>query len=99
MRALPWILGGGAGAFVAYHLYRGRDASRMPADSRNRAASSTDAASSPASGTSRPEPLPGRWVWPVGVWHDRKPEISDGYSSKRRSPTGELVAHGGVDIM
>jgi murein DD-endopeptidase MepM/ murein hydrolase activator NlpD len=38
-------------------------------------------------------------VWPVGVWHDRKPEISDGFTSKRRSPTGELVTHGGVDIM
>jgi murein DD-endopeptidase MepM/ murein hydrolase activator NlpD len=99
MRALPWILGGGAGALVAYHWYRGRDASRMPADSRNRAASSTDATSTSASEGAQPEPLPGRWGWPVGVWHDRKPEISDGYSSKRRSPTGELIIHGGVDIM
>src|SRR4051812_4281430 len=99
MRAFPWILGGGAGALVAYHWYRGRDASRVPADSHNSAASSTDVTSSSASEGSRPEPLPGRWVWPVGVWHDRKPEISDGYSSKRRSPAGELVTHGGVDIM
>ena len=24
------------------------------------------------------DPLPGRWVWPVGVWQGRKPEITDG---------------------
>jgi murein DD-endopeptidase MepM/ murein hydrolase activator NlpD len=99
MRALPWILGGGAGALAAYHWYRGRDASRMRADSRNTEASTTDTTSSSASDGSRPEPLPGRWVWPVGVWHDRKPEISDGFASKRRSPSGQVIPHGGVDIM
>ena len=45
-------------------------------------------------------PLPGRWVWPVGTWKGRAPEISDGFTGKRRSPTsGETIAHGGVDIM
>lgn len=48
---------------------------------------------------SKDAPLPGRWVWPVGVWQGRKPEISDGFSSKRRTPAGDLITHGGVDIM
>src|ERR1044071_9604883 len=88
MRALPWILGGGAGGIAAYYWYRA-----------HATAHSTDDTSSSASAGSRPEPLPGRWVWPVGVWHGRKPEISDGFASKRRSPSGQLIPHGGVDIM
>jgi murein DD-endopeptidase MepM/ murein hydrolase activator NlpD len=44
-------------------------------------------------------PLPGRWVWPVGVWQGRKPEITDGFSSKRRTPAGDIITHGGVDVM
>lgn len=45
------------------------------------------------------EPLPGRWVWPIGVWRGRKPEVSDGFASKRRSLKGEVIRHGGVDLM
>jgi murein DD-endopeptidase MepM/ murein hydrolase activator NlpD len=45
------------------------------------------------------EPLLGRWVWPLGVWRGRKPEISDGFDSPRRSPKGERVRHCGVDLM
>jgi hypothetical protein len=45
------------------------------------------------------EPLPGRWVWPVGIWRGRKPEISDGFASNRRSDKGEVIRHGGVDLM
>src|SRR5690242_6425467 len=45
------------------------------------------------------QPLPGRWVWPLGVWRGRKPEISDGFASKRRSPKGDVIGHGGVDLM
>jgi murein DD-endopeptidase MepM/ murein hydrolase activator NlpD len=33
------------------------------------------------------------------VWQGRKPEITDGFSSKRRTPAGDLITHGGVDIM
>jgi hypothetical protein len=33
------------------------------------------------------------------VWRDRKPEISDGFASKRRLPSGQLATHGGVDVM
>jgi hypothetical protein len=44
-------------------------------------------------------PLPGRWVWPVGVWRGRKPEISSGFGSPRRSRKGERIEHGGVDIL
>ncbi|HEX7841482.1 MAG TPA: M23 family metallopeptidase [Kofleriaceae bacterium] len=43
--------------------------------------------------------LPGRWVWPVGVWRGRKPEITDGFASRRRTPAGDVITHGGVDIM
>jgi len=44
-------------------------------------------------------PLPGRWVWPVGVWLGRKPEISDGFNGTRRSSSGATIRHGGVDLM
>jgi len=44
-------------------------------------------------------PLPGRWMWPIGVWHGRKPVISSEYGSPRRGPSGERVPHGGVDFM
>ena len=30
--------------------------------------------------------LPARWVWPVGVWRGRKPQITDGFASRRRTP-------------
>jgi murein DD-endopeptidase MepM/ murein hydrolase activator NlpD len=43
--------------------------------------------------------LPGRWVWPVGVWRGRKPEISDGFWSLRHTPAGDSMTHGGVDLM
>jgi hypothetical protein len=45
------------------------------------------------------EPLPGRWVWPLGIWRGRKPEISDGFASNRRSEKGDVIRHGGVDLM
>ena len=45
------------------------------------------------------EPLPGRWVWPLGVWRSRKPEISDGFASNRRSQKGDIIRHRGVDLM
>jgi Peptidase family M23 len=99
MRALPWILGGGTAALAAYlWTRRDRDASKAPPT--NTPIPSTPP-SSPGSTTTpaRSEPLPGRWVWPVGVWHGRKPQISDGYSSKRRTPAGEVITHGGVDLM
>jgi murein DD-endopeptidase MepM/ murein hydrolase activator NlpD len=92
MRALPWIFGGGAAALAAYYW-------RRSPTGRNADAPCKGASSSTDSTTAALERLPGRWVWPVGIWHDRKPEISDGFSSKRRLPTGELVTHGGVDLM
>jgi murein DD-endopeptidase MepM/ murein hydrolase activator NlpD len=79
MRAIPWLLGGGAAA-VALYYWTHRKQDGAPA-SRNGA------------------PLPGRWVWPVGVWRGRKPEISDGFWGLRRRPGGYLMTHGGVDIM
>jgi hypothetical protein len=81
MRALPWLVGGGAVAFAAYVW------TRRPHD-----ASSDHATDDTA-------PLPGRWVWPVGVWRRRKPQISDGFASSRRTPTGDVIPHGGVDLM
>src|SRR4051812_43034424 len=109
MRALPWILGGAAASVAAYYWQRDRHASSrarkdghtgsLPPHQPTGEASSSEAASSSGTIGAQSEPLPGRWVWPVGVWHDRKPEISDGFSSKRRSPTGQLITHGGVDVM
>ena len=106
---LPWILGGGAAAVAVYFWQRGREADK-PTDHNKSSGSSTppapdnsapDKGATPSSdgSTSRSEPLPGRWVWPVGVWQGRKPEISDGFASRRRLPSGEVVTHGGVDIM
>jgi murein DD-endopeptidase MepM/ murein hydrolase activator NlpD len=43
--------------------------------------------------------LPGRWVWPVGVWRGRRPQVSDGFAGTRRSSTGARIRHGGLDIM
>jgi hypothetical protein len=38
--------------------------------------------------------LPGRWVWPVGIWKGRKPVISSGWGTPRG-----LLTHEGVDVM
>jgi murein DD-endopeptidase MepM/ murein hydrolase activator NlpD len=106
MRALPWIIGGGATALAVYYWTgkRGRpvaghtddnSASSEPTDERSKHGPSSSSAGADAT----PARLPGRWVWPLGIWRDRKPEISDGFSSKRRSPTGTLITHGGVDMM
>ena len=109
---LPWILGGGAAAAAIYFWQRdrtygvssdhhGTGASTPP--SQTGQATSIGAGSSP--GMSKPpESLPGRWVWPVGVWNNRKPEVSDGFDGLRREPGREpggnaTVQHGGVDIM
>jgi murein DD-endopeptidase MepM/ murein hydrolase activator NlpD len=106
---LPWILGGSAAAVAVYFWQRGRDSDKVsdrdhahgaapPADHTS-AASGKGTAPSSGGGTDRPAPLPGRWVWPVGIWQGRKPEISDGFATRRRLPSGEIVPHGGVDIM
>ena len=104
--ALPWILGGGAAAAAIYFWQRGRKSDASPdhdgkGDSTPPAQSGTASSKGAGSGTSaRPEPLPGRWVWPVGVWNKRKPEISDGFHGMRREPGSNIsVEHGGVDIM
>lgn len=106
--ALPWILGGGAAAVAVYFWQRGRGADKAtehdspkgalpPAHSGN--ATDEGATASSGASTAPPAPLPGRWLWPVGVWQGRKPEISDGFATRRRLPSGEMVTHGGVDIM
>ena len=99
MRAWPWILGGGSAAAIAiWYWARREQVSRGAAV--NRESASTSSAPTPRSDAMfRTEPLPGRWVWPVGVWRGRKPEISDGYRSQRRTPSGQLITHGGVDVM
>ncbi len=106
---LPWILGGGAAAVAVYFWQRGRDsdkasdhehpASSFPPGEHTGEAPGTSATPSSGGSVDRPAPLPGRWVWPLGVWQGRKPEISDGFGSRRRLPSGEVVTHGGVDIM
>ncbi len=106
--ALPWILGGGAAAVAVYYWQRGRDPGKPHADGDAAPDASTPHGSTSADGaTSKPrpsppptEPLPGRWVWPVGVWKTfRFPVISDGFHTQRRLPSGEVVTHGGVDVM
>ena len=106
---IPWILGGSAAAAAVYYWQRGRDAdkatdrdktsSRSTLPEQSGGAAGKAAATTSGGSTGRPEPLLGRWVWPVGVWQGRKPEISDGFASRRRLPNGEVITHGGVDIM
>lgn len=107
--AIPWILGGGAAVAALYYWQRGqesdasdRDDNRASRSTQAGAASSKGAGSEPSSSANnkQPEPLPGRWVWPVGVWNGRKPEISDGFDGRRRKPkTNVSIQHGGLDIM
>src|SRR5262245_19250729 len=101
MRALPWLLGGGTAALALHYWTRHY---RNESDTRGSDAVPTreGIASRPPSSHdtfSHVEPLTGRWVWPVAIWRGRKPEISDGFTSNRRTPAGDLVTHGGVDIM
>jgi murein DD-endopeptidase MepM/ murein hydrolase activator NlpD len=101
MRALPWIFGGSAAAAALYYWTR-RDGREAPIWGNETPSSSSSAKPRPPTSGRRPplvESLPGRWVWPVGVWHGRKPEITDGFSSKRRTPKGDVITHRGVDIM
>lgn len=101
---LPWILGGGAAATAIYFWHRGRRSAEHP-DDASTSPTPAGTGSSLGKGPSvdphkPPERLPGRWVWPVGVWHQRKPAISDGFHGLRREPgTNVSVEHGGVDIM
>lgn len=84
MRAVPWILGGGAVALAAYVWTRRDD--DAPEDAPTKRHDDT-------------APLPGQWVWPIGVWRGHRPEISDGFTSSRHSQTGDVIRHGGVDLM
>jgi murein DD-endopeptidase MepM/ murein hydrolase activator NlpD len=97
MTALPWILGGGAVAAGAYLLTRRQHDNRT--EPNNAAAPGSAADPDRAADAGNASPLPGRWVWPVGVWRGRKPEISDGFNGTRRSSAGAKIRHGGVDIM
>jgi murein DD-endopeptidase MepM/ murein hydrolase activator NlpD len=102
MRALPWVLGGGVAALAAYYWTR-RDVTRAsdksPASSAPPPAPSTRPPPPSTTPRARIDPLPGRWVWPVGVWNGRKPEVSDGMTGTRHSPSGQVILHGGVDLM
>ena len=103
--ALPWILGGGAAAVAVYFWQRGRGAEHDSSKGSSTAPAHGGTGATPAAAASSGQsalpsgPLPGRWVWPVGIWQGRKPEISDGFATRRRLPNGELVTHGGVDFM
>ncbi len=88
MTTLPWLVGGSAAA--AYLWWRDKDPSAPP---RPASASSSPSASSPPPRSALV--LPGRWVWPVAKWNDRRPVISDGVGSPR--PGGRI--HQGVDVM
>lgn len=90
MRALPWLIGGGAAALGAI-LWRREALSQLAP-----AAQDTDAA--PVAPPVR-DRLPGQWVWPLGVWQARSPGISDGFDGRRRDARGQLIPHGGVDLM
>ena len=91
MSRWPWIIGGAAAAGAAYYWTRSQ---RSDSPGKDPARSAR-----PEPATSSTEPLPGRWVWPLGVWRARRPVISDGYASKRRTPSGLIIGHGGVDLM
>jgi len=101
MSQLPWILGtGAAAAAIGVYLWRrDRDAPATKPPATDAPATKPPATDAPATKPPSTGPLPGRWVWPVGVWRDRRPEISDGFDGRRRLPSGQVIPHGGVDVM
>lgn len=106
MRTFTWLVGGGAAAVAVYYYWTRRDrgASDVLDGPDKKVAPATPSGMTPRSPNSgetppRVEPLPGWWVWPAAVWRGRRPEVSDGFASKRRTPAGDVITHGGVDIM
>src|SRR4051812_13575178 len=105
---LPIVLGAGAvGGLLWYASRRKADAPSEPAAGKA-AADPVAADASPPGTTGRPapasasassppistaSPLPGRWVWPVEVYQDRKPIITNPWSMQ------EGRVHRGVDLM
>lgn len=101
MSPWPWLLGGGA--FAAYLATRGTGRpSSATAPSTNTQSNPRAAPSNAPPGNPTPPgtppavplSLPGRWVYPVPLWGDRKPLVSSGVGSPR--PGGP---HRGADIM
>lgn len=39
------------------------------------------------------------WQWPVPMWRDYSPQVSDGWGSKRTALDGTPLVHRGVDLM
>lgn len=94
--SLPVVLG--AGTIAAYLWGRSRN-SPPPVGKELDAFSlpprTTASGSVSKEGTRAPlTSLPGRWVWPVGIWHGRKPVISSPWGTPRGHQT-----HEGVDVM
>jgi murein DD-endopeptidase MepM/ murein hydrolase activator NlpD len=73
------------GGFLAWALLR-RQASTAPlAPAADRAAT--------------PQPARTGWQWPVPMWGDYSPQVSDGWGSPRRTLDGKPRTHEGVDLM
>ncbi len=90
---LPLVLGAGTAAALYWQWRR-----NSPPTLVGGSAPPNDASplSSAAPGGARGPllSLPGRWVWPVGIFRGRKPVISSGWGT----PRGAL-SHEGVDVM
>lgn len=96
--SLPVVLG--AGTLAAYLWGRSRNA--PPALGKDleafalppRTPAPGDGSKDGSSARTPLTSLPGRWVWPVGIWRGRKPVISSPWGTPRGTQT-----HEGVDVM
>lgn len=88
--ALPIVLGVAGGAGVGLLLWSAL---------RNRPQSIAPATEQASTAPSSARPAPSGWQWPVPMWGDYSPTVSDGWGSDRHSLDGKPRIHRGVDIL
>jgi len=86
---IPLAVGAAGGGFLLWKLLR-------------RQAAVPDELDASPTTTSKPAPKPpsgAAWRWPVPLWGDYSPVISDGWGSNRRTLDGKPRMHVGADLM
>jgi murein DD-endopeptidase MepM/ murein hydrolase activator NlpD len=102
--AIP-LIAGTAGGLLLWALLRRRQAASFPESSSELStldySQLVSAAPVPHERQARSSSRPSGddWQWPVPLWRDYSPVISDGWGSSRRTLDGKPRTHQGVDIM